>query len=87
MNRLLLLISILLSLNIQAQKVSNSEKKWAWLGFERPEGVNPIVRPDTTSRFYCPMHNRAFAIASSVFKSLFDALTSYPDINFLAWRS
>lgn len=38
-----------------AQKVENDTKKWAWLGFERPEGLNPIVRPDTTSHFYCPM--------------------------------
>ena len=42
----------------QAQKVPNTEKKWAWLGFERPVGANPIVRPDTTSRFFCPMWGR-----------------------------
>jgi predicted GH43/DUF377 family glycosyl hydrolase len=41
--------------NIQAQKVDNTQKKWAWLGFERPVGMNPIVSPDTTSHFYCPM--------------------------------
>ncbi len=44
------------TLSAVAQKVQNSEKKWAWLGFERPEGLNPIISPDTTSRFYCPMH-------------------------------
>lgn len=43
---------------MNAQKVENSQKKWAWLGFERPEGLNPIVRPDTTSHFYCPMAKR-----------------------------
>ena len=37
---------------------ANASKKWAWLGFERPVGANPIVRPDTTSRFYCPMWKR-----------------------------
>lgn len=46
------------SQSLHAQKVPNAEKKWAWLGFERPAGVNPIVRPDTTSRFYCPMWGR-----------------------------
>ena len=45
-------------LPLQAQKVPNTEKKWAWLGFERPAGINPIVRPDTTSRFFCPMHGK-----------------------------
>ena len=44
--------------SLHAQKVPNAEKKWAWLDFERPSGVNPIVRPDTTSRFYCPMWGR-----------------------------
>ncbi len=47
------------SISAVAQKVENSQKKWAWLGFERPEGLNPIISPDTTSRFYCPMHKAA----------------------------
>jgi len=41
-----------------AQKTPNAEKKWAWLGFERPVGANPIIRPDTSSRFFCPMHGK-----------------------------
>ena len=67
-----LIASILFLLPLQAQKTPNIEKhraskarlganaskKWAWLGFERPVGANPIVRPDTTSRFYCPMWKR-----------------------------
>ena len=28
---------------------------WAWTDFQRPEGVNPIISPDSTTRFYCPM--------------------------------
>lgn len=28
---------------------------WAWTDFERPEDVNPIISPDTTTLFYCPM--------------------------------
>ena len=50
--------SLLFLLPLHAQKISNSEKAWAWLGFERPKGANPIVRPDTTSRFFCPMWKR-----------------------------
>lgn len=53
-----LLVAFMLTVPHFAQKVPNTEKRWAWLGFERPEGVNPIVKPDTTSRFYCPMHRR-----------------------------
>lgn len=58
MKSLFLLASFALMLPLQAQKVPNTEKKWAWLGFERPAGINPIVRPDTTSRFFCPMHGK-----------------------------
>ena len=28
---------------------------WAWADFQRPEGVNPIISPDASSIFYCPM--------------------------------
>ena len=28
---------------------------WALVGFQRPEGVNPVISPDTASKFLCPM--------------------------------
>lgn len=28
---------------------------WAWADFERPDGINPIISPDSTTRFYCPL--------------------------------
>lgn len=28
---------------------------WAWADFQRPEGINPIISPDSTTRFYCPL--------------------------------
>lgn len=28
---------------------------WAWAGFERPEGINPIVSPDASTTFFCPL--------------------------------
>lgn len=28
---------------------------WAWGEFERPEGVNPVISPDASTRFYCPV--------------------------------
>ena len=55
-SRLIILSLSVVSVSaLQAQKVPNVEKAWAWLGFERPQGINPIVSPDTTSHFYCPM--------------------------------
>lgn len=42
-------------------KVPNEEKQWAWLGFERPEGVNPIFSPDASITFQCPMRHKKVA--------------------------
>lgn len=42
-------------------KVPNEEKQWAWLGFERPEGVNPIFSPDAGITFQCPMRHKKVA--------------------------
>ena len=51
---------------------SCSEKKqisefpdWAWTDFQRPEGVNPIISPDTTPLFYCPMRQDSIAWEAS----------------------
>ncbi len=56
LTNLAILILMVGNTSAMAQKEENSQKKWAWLGFERPERKNPIISPDTTSRFYCPMH-------------------------------
>ena len=50
-----LALAVLTSLSTAAQKIPNEQKRWAWLGFERPAGINPIVSPDANSHFYCPM--------------------------------
>ncbi len=31
---------------------------WAISGFARPENANPVIRPDTSSVFYCPMNGK-----------------------------
>ncbi len=54
-----ILILLVLSVSMIAQRVSNNEKSWAWLNFERPAGVNPIISPDATSQFFCPMRQTA----------------------------
>ena len=28
---------------------------WAWTNFQCPEGVNPIISPDASAKFFCPM--------------------------------
>lgn len=38
------------------ENVGNNLPEWAFGGFERPEGVNPIIVPDTNTKFFCPMH-------------------------------
>lgn len=56
-----LLLAVLLpscSVAEREGKQPNETKKWAWLNFQRPEGVNPIISPDTLSRFYCPMQQK-----------------------------
>ena len=34
----------------------NSRTRWALTGFKRPLSV-PVISPDTSTAFYCPMHN------------------------------
>ena len=38
---------------------------WAWADFQRPEGINPIISPDTTTKFYCPMRKDSVAWEAS----------------------
>ena len=59
-------------LMVAAVLTSCGEKKqisefpdWAWADFQRPEGINPIVSPDTTTVFYCPMRQDSVAWESS----------------------
>lgn len=59
MNRFpILLVSMFFAAQASAQHTPNSEKTWAWLDFVRPEGVNPIISPDTSSVFHCPMRGK-----------------------------
>lgn len=34
---------------------------WAWTNFQRPAGVNPIISPDATTKFFCPMRGDSVA--------------------------
>jgi len=44
-------------LAVDAQPLAGKEYRWAWTGWERPAGVNPIISPNANSVFYCPMKN------------------------------
>ena len=32
---------------------------WAFGGFERPEGVNPLITPNVSTSFSCPMRGQS----------------------------
>jgi predicted GH43/DUF377 family glycosyl hydrolase len=36
--------------------LANKLPDWAFGGFVRPEGKNPVIQPDATSVFFCPMN-------------------------------
>lgn len=39
-------------------KNTNQLPSWAFGGFIRPEGKNPIITPDTSTKFFCPMNGK-----------------------------
>lgn len=43
----------------------NNLPEWAFGGFVRPEGVNPVIVPDATIKFFCPMRNDSVAWVES----------------------
>ncbi len=38
---------------------------WAWADFQRPEAINPVISPDTATRFYCPLTQDSIAWESN----------------------
>ncbi|MBO7372600.1 MAG: hypothetical protein J6U34_08845 [Bacteroidales bacterium] len=38
-----------------ADRNSDNLPDWALGGFERPQGVGPVISPDTSAHFFCPM--------------------------------
>lgn len=58
---------------------------WAWLGFERPEGINPVISPDSTVLFYCPM--RQDSVAWSAGDTFNPAATRLGDEIIVLYRS
>ena len=57
MNKLVLSLGACL-MGAVALGVENPLPKWAFGGFERPAGVNPVIKPNAATEFPCPMQKR-----------------------------
>lgn len=53
---LLLNASTALVLNVLPAQADNHLPAWAFGGFERPEGVNPLITPNVSTSFSCFRH-------------------------------
>ncbi|NDV67985.1 glycoside hydrolase family 130 protein [Dysgonomonas sp. 25] len=53
----LVLSSLLMITSCETKKQTESGDypDWAWIGFERPDGVNPVILPNPSTKFYCPI--------------------------------
>ena len=49
----------------EKKQLSQEFPDWAWADFQRPTGVNPVISPDTTTFFYCPMRQDSVAWEAS----------------------
>ncbi len=47
------------------QEKKSDVKDWAWTDFQRPEAINPVISPDTATRFYCPLTQDSIAWESN----------------------
>src|ERR1700712_1375644 len=64
MTKTRILLAVLLlafSVNCLAQQVENKLPKWAFGGFVRSEDIDPIISPDTASRFFDPVSQKKVA--------------------------
>lgn len=46
---------LILACSLHAQTIKNRLPEWALGGFERPQGINPIISPNASNKFYCPI--------------------------------
>ena len=60
-----LLLGAALVTSCAERKQTSRFPDWAWVDFQRPEGVNPIISPDSTNLFYCPMRKDSVAWEAS----------------------
>jgi beta-1,2-mannosidase len=53
-----LIFTLSLSCDVVVGQIKNPLPDWALGGFVRPKGVNPVISPDSTSRFMDPMNRK-----------------------------
>ncbi len=56
--KVILFVAVITLISCKEKKKSEKVAEfpdWAWTDFQRPEGINPIISPDSTTRFYCPI--------------------------------
>ena len=58
-------VSLMLSCSGSSTKHSSEFPDWAWTDFQRPAEINPIISPDSTTYFYCPMRQDSVAWEAS----------------------
>lgn len=51
-------ITLLLAADFVHGQTVNKLPDWTFGGFVRPSNVNPVISPDSTSTFFCPMNKR-----------------------------
>lgn len=64
-NRICWLIVVVMSFSCNIRCQVSEFSSWAFSGFQRPMGINPIISPDTMNYFYCPMRQNKVAWESS----------------------
>ncbi len=40
---------------LEGNSLNDCFPDWAWTDFSRPDGINPVISPDSTTKFLCPM--------------------------------
>ena len=60
-------VLLLFSITTNGQNKSDDNKlpDWAMGGFVRPAGINPVIKPNTATKFFCPMHKGLVGLEES----------------------
>lgn len=88
MKQTLLFAMLVTACSLYGQTDKNRLPEWALGGFERPQGINPIISPDASNKFYCPITkdsvaweaNDTFNPAAAVYKGKIAVLYRAEDL-------
>lgn len=76
MKQTLLFAMLVSACSLYGQTTKNRLPEWALGGFERPQGINPVISPNASTKFFCPItkdsvaweSNDTFNPAATVYK-------------------